>query len=382
MMFSKKNILKLMLILGCISTLQAENTFNKMASAEPTLTQDGKEKKWCPVCGMNLKMFYKTSHAAKLKDGKHRQYCSMRCLAVDYHEHNISTDTIQVVALNSEKLIDANKVFYVLGSKIKGTMAKVSKLAFSTQKEAETFAQKFGGEVVDFKTAFEKANASLETDIAMVRTKKEKKMYPMGKKLFEKKCQESIDPLNYKQINQLKSAIASDEKLCKPLKEKQLQAVALYLWEVKRKENSKEFLGKIEVKKDEKCPVCGMFTYKYPKWAAQIFYKNGNDEHHYSFDGVKDLMKFYFDAMAWGSYESSKKENIEHILVTDYYSQKVLDGTKAFYVLGSDVAGPMGNELIPFAHEADAKTFSHDHNGKTIVTFDKITVEDINKLDN
>ena len=380
-MFNKKIFLTFILFVLLTSTSQAESTFTKMASTKPTLTQDGKEKKWCPLCGMNLKMFYKTSHTAKLKDGKHRQYCSMRCLAVDQHEHNISTDTIQVVDVNSEKLIDANKAFYVLGSKIKGTMAKVSKLAFSTEDEAKTFAKEYGGEVTDFKTAFAKANDSLEKDIAMVQMKKKKKMYPMGKKLFEKKCQKSIDPLNYKQINQLKSAIASDEKLCKPLKEKQLQALALYLWEVKRKENSEEVSGKIEVKKDEKCPVCGMFTYKYPKWAAQIFYKNGNDKHHYSFDGVKDLMKFYFDAMAWGSYESSTKENIEHILVTDYYSQKVLDGSKAFYVVGSDVLGPMGNELIPFAQEADAKTFLHDHNGKTIVTFDKITVEDINKLD-
>jgi len=381
-MFSKKIFLTFMLIFGLISTAQADGSFRKMASEKPTLTQEGKEKKWCPVCGMSLKMFYKTSHSSKLKDGKNRQYCSMRCLAVDHHEHNISLDTIHVVDVNSEKLIDANRAFYVLGSKIKGTMAKVSKLAFSTQKEAETFAKEYGGEVMEFKKAFEKANASLETDIAMVTTKKEKKMYPMGKKIFEKKCQNTINPINYKQINQLKSAIATDEKLCKPLKGKQLQAVTLYLWEVKRKENKEEISEKIELKKDEKCPVCGMFTYKYPKWAAQIFYKNGDDEHHYSFDGVKDLMKFYFDAMAWGSYESSKKEYINHISVTDYYSQKVINGKKAFYVVGSDVLGPMGNELIPFAQEADAKTFLHDHNGKTIVTFDKITKDEVYKLDN
>jgi hypothetical protein len=28
-----------------------------------------------------------------------------------------------------------------------------------------------------------------------------------------------------------------------------------------------EVEGKVEVGEDEKCPVCGMFVYKYPKWA-------------------------------------------------------------------------------------------------------------------
>ena len=381
-MFSKKTILISLLILGFSTTVQAEGNFSKMASTQPTLVQDGKAKKWCPVCGMNLKMFYKTSHTSKLKDGTPRQYCSMRCLAVDNHEHNISLDDIQVVDVDSGKLIDANKAFYVVGSNIKGTMAKVSKLAFATENEAKIFAKEHGGEVTDFKTAFAKANDSLEKDIAMVQMKKEKKMYPMGKKIFEKKCQNSIDPMTYKEINQLKSAITSDEKLCQPLKEKQLQAVALYLWEVKRVKDTKDNLGKVIVNKDEKCPVCGMFTYKYPKWATQIFYKNGSKEQHYSFDGVKDLMKFYFDANAWGDYKDAKKENIEHILVTDYYSQKGIDGTKAFYIVGSDVLGPMGNELIPFTKESDAKTFLHDHHGKSIVTFDKITKEDVFKLDN
>jgi len=369
------------LIVGLLSSTQAKSTFSKVASGEPTLTQEGQEKKWCSICGMNLKMFYKTSHTSQLKNGKHRQYCSIRCLAVDHKEHNISLDTVQVIDVNSEKLIDAHKAFYVYHSKVKGTMSRVSKLAFSTQKEAEAFAKENGGEVLDFKTVFEKANESLKADMAMVNTKKQKKMYPMGQKLFEKKCQQTINPTDYVAINQLKSAITTNEKLCQPLKEKQLQAVALYLWDVKRMEDFGKVVGKIEIEENEKCPVCGMFTYKYPKWATQIFYKNGNDEHHHSFDGVKDLMKFYFNAMAWGSYENSKKEYISDILVTDYYSQKAIDGTKAFYVIGSDVLGPMGNELIPFSQEADAKTFFHDHNGKTIVTFDKITKEEVYTLD-
>jgi hypothetical protein len=120
-----------------------------------------------------------------------------------------------------------------------------------------------------------------------------------------------------------------------------------------------------------------MFTYKYPKWAAQIYY----GEKHFSFDGVKDLMKLYFDATKWGKYTDNTRDKISKILVTDYYSQKAIDGTKAYYVIGSDVPGPMGNELIPFAQESDAKSFFDDHHAKTIVRFDKIVEKEVYRLD-
>ena len=379
-MMSRKILLIIITLLLLSVTVQANNPFSKMASGEPTLVQEGSKKSWCPICGMNLKMFYKTSHASKLEDNTTRQYCSVRCLVVDMKEHNISINDIQVVDVTSQKLIDAKSAFYVLGSKIKGTMSKVSKLAFSTEAEAINFTKEYGGKVVNFTKVLEVAQASLKEDIAMVSMKKKKKIYPMGKKLFKKKCQQDINLTDYIEINGLKSALTQN-KLCQPLKEKQLQAVALYLWEVKRFGDLDKINNRVLAKKDEKCPVCGMFTYKYPRWVGQIFYKESEHQHYYSFDGVKDLMKFYFDPMRWGKYENSKKESISKILVTDYYAQKVIDATKAYYVIGSDISGPMGNELIPFEQERDAKTFLDDHNGKTIVKFDKITEKEVYKLD-
>ena len=365
-----KNILLIVAIL--LSMVQAEEMFTKRASKEPTLIQEGAKKQWCPICGMSLKKFYKTSHTSG--DGK-KQFCSMRCLAVAL-DANHSMGIGKVVDAKTEKLIEAKTAFYVVDSDIEGTMSEVSKIAFSTKKDAEDFVEEYDGEIVDFQKAFEIAKKSLASDIAMVNKKKQKKMYPMGKKLFEAKCKQDIDLTKFNQINELKSSLINDN-LCKPLKGMQSQAVTLYLWEVKRAKTLEESGKSIEVKKDEKCPVCGMFTYKYPKWVAQIFYKN----HHHSFDGVKDLMKFYFDPMKWGKYENSKKEDIVKILVTDYYSQKVIDGTKAYYVVGSDVLGPMGNELIPFLNERDAKTFLSDHHGKVIVKFDKIVEKEVLKLD-
>jgi copper chaperone NosL len=126
----------------------------------------------------------------------------------------------------------------------------------------------------------------------------------------------------------------------------------------------------------DKCPVCGMFVAKYPDFIAQIVFKDGS---HAFFDGVKDMMKFYFNPQKY--MPSKTQADIAHILVTDYYSMKLINGLQAFYVIGSDVYGPMGKELMPFKDEAAAKEFKADHKGTAILSFKDINPEIIKTLD-
>ena len=366
----KKILLTLMVLIS--TQIQASEIFTKRASGEPILTQEGAKKHWCPICGMSLKKFYKTSHTSG-EDKK--QFCSIRCLAVALDANN-SIGIGKVVDAKTEKLIYQKNAFYVVGSEIQGTMTKVSKLAFSTKKDAEAFIEEYDGKIVKGEYALDMARKSLKSDIAMVNKKKQKKIYPMGKKIYEKKCQQDINISSYREINELKSDIKNNN-LCKSLKGMQFQAVTLYLWEVKRVEELSDNNEIIKVDKTDKCPVCGMFNYKYPKWVTEIYY----GDKVYSFDGVKDMMKFYFEPNRWGRYPNAKKESISKILVTDYYSQKAIDGKSAYYIIGSDVLGPMGNELIPFADESDAKIFMGDHRGKSIVRFDEIVEKEVYRLD-
>lgn len=342
------------------------NGFTKSATTKPQLVQEGPQKEWCPVCGMSIEAYYKTSHTSKINNSQDRQYCSIRCLALDMREYDIKSTDVKVVDVSTEKLIPAVSAFYVVGSDIKGTMSKVSKLAFSSKEAADDFSIENGGEIVDFKTVLMMAQESLSSDIEAMQSKKTKQVYPMGERIFDKRCKKETDINAYLQINELK-AVIKEKKLCGELKEGELQALALYLWEVKRFGDLEKIGDTITVTKDEKCPVCGMFAYKYPKWAAQIFYKDT----HFSFDGVKDMMKYYF----------GHKEGISKMLVTDYYSQKAIDATKAFYVIGSDVYGPMGDELIPFAKESEAKTFYMDHKAAKTVSFEDIREKEVYKLD-
>ena len=119
-----------------------------------------------------------------------------------------------------------------------------------------------------------------------------------------------------------------------------------------------------------------MFVAKYPDFLAEILFKDGS---HAFFDGTKDMFRFYFNLKR---YQPSRKlEDIDSIYVTDYYSLTLIDGHQAFYVTGSDVYGPMGRELIPLEKEADAKEFTKDHQGKTLLRFRDVMMEVIKSLD-
>lgn len=126
----------------------------------------------------------------------------------------------------------------------------------------------------------------------------------------------------------------------------------------------------------DKCPVCGMFVAKYPDFVAEVIFHDGS---YAVFDGAKDMFKYYFNL---GKYNPKKKlSDLASVYVTDYYDLNLIDALKAFYVIGSDVYGPMGRELVPFESPSDAEAFMKDHRGKAILTFKEITLEKVKGLD-
>ena len=130
-----------------------------------------------------------------------------------------------------------------------------------------------------------------------------------------------------------------------------------------------------EVSPDTRCSVCGMFVAKYPNWLTRIHYDDVKKIQF--FDGVKDMMVFYFNPEHYGG---APRQKIKDILVKDYYSLELLSAKKTFFVVGSDIYGPMGHELIPFSSKDAAENFMNDHHGKQILTFDMITEELIESL--
>lgn len=125
---------------------------------------------------------------------------------------------------------------------------------------------------------------------------------------------------------------------------------------------------------DARCPVCGMFVAKYPQWVTKVTLSDGRSE---VFDGVKDMMAYIFSP---GSYGAAAGVAVGEVRVKEYYSQKWIDGRLAVYVVGSDVYGPMGHELIPFVDRSRAESFLKDHRGKEILRYEEITEQLIDSL--
>ena len=127
---------------------------------------------------------------------------------------------------------------------------------------------------------------------------------------------------------------------------------------------------------EDTCPVCGMFVAKYPEWIATVVYKDGHAHH---FDGAKDLFKYLLELDRWAPGHQS--EDIKTIAVTEYYGLTRIGARDAWYVIGSDVLGPMGHELIPLASQDDADEFLKDHSGRRLLRFDAVTPGLLKDLD-
>jgi copper chaperone NosL len=117
----------------------------------------------------------------------------------------------------------------------------------------------------------------------------------------------------------------------------------------------------------DKCPVCGMFVAKYPDWVAAVVFEDGAVAW---FDGAKDLFKFLLRPERYQRGRSPA--DVARVLVTDYYALTLLDARDAWFVIGGDVFGPMGAELVPFARRDDAREFQADHQGTGLLRFSDV----------
>ncbi len=198
--------------------------FQTVPAEKATLMQTGDAKIFCPQCGMNLPMFYKTNHVAEV-DGKVKQYCSIHCLVEDIEKNHKKPEHIKVVDVTTLKFIPVEKAFYVVGSDVKGTMSMTSKYAFGTKSAAEAFVKVHGGKITDFKGALEEAKKDFAADSAMI-SKKQAMMAKKGEMLYAKKCKPT--DAKFDSPAQAKAYVVKNG-LCKDLNPKQLQAVGLFL---------------------------------------------------------------------------------------------------------------------------------------------------------
>jgi len=116
---------------------------------------DHGERPSCRVCGMWIDQYIKTAGVITYKNDDKQYTCGVACLLREVDDAGGISElkSAKVTDWVSGKLVDAETATYVLGSKVIPDMLP-NYIAFAERSEAEAFAAKEGGEIIDFNVAF------------------------------------------------------------------------------------------------------------------------------------------------------------------------------------------------------------------------------------
>jgi nitrous oxide reductase accessory protein NosL len=114
----------------------------------------------CENCNMNLKKFISTSHAFEMENGETHFFCSINCSTIALEKEDEKAKTVYGIDYGLTKYFPVQNMHYVIGSSLKGTMTKISKIAFNELGKSESFKTTFSGEnIISYEEAY---NMSLE----------------------------------------------------------------------------------------------------------------------------------------------------------------------------------------------------------------------------
>jgi nitrous oxide reductase accessory protein NosL len=201
--------------------------FQSVPMDKATILQKGDSKLYCTICGMTLPMFYKTNHAADV-DSEVHQYCSIHCVVDEKDIQGKNVKNIKVVDTNSLKFIDASSAYYVVGSNKKGTMSMVSKYAFASKDDANSFIKENGGKLATFEEAYNISKKDFSPKMFEKMKAKKMMMAKKGEQVYKMKCKQTNLP-KFNSIADAKTYITKNN-ICPDLKGKPLQAIGIYLF--------------------------------------------------------------------------------------------------------------------------------------------------------
>lgn len=125
----------------------------QVSAHEPHAPQ---ERASCRVCGMWIDEYQKSAAELVFKDGKKEWTCGVACMLREVEDAGGISEfqSVKVHDWVSGELVDAQTATYVIGSHVIPDMVP-NYIAFAKREEAEAFAAKEGGDVIDFNIAYE-----------------------------------------------------------------------------------------------------------------------------------------------------------------------------------------------------------------------------------
>ncbi len=113
---------------------------------------------------------------------------------------------------------------------------------------------------------------------------------------------------------------------------------------------------------EARCPVCGMYPARFPRWAAQVIFADGAA---HFFDSPVDLFLFLADPARYD--ETYEAGDVRALHVADFGGKGWTEAGAAHYVIGSAARGPMRSPDLPaFADATDAAAHVARHGGRLL----------------
>ncbi|ELZ24981.1 NosL family protein [Halosimplex carlsbadense 2-9-1] len=146
---------------------------------------------------------------------------------------------------------------------------------------------------------------------------------------------------------------------------------------------------------EDRCEVCGMVIPNHPGPSAEIFYADERPSGHDNparFDSTWEAFQYDFERRDRGwsreafyvtDYSavdySVTEEGGDRVVSTYPKADAFVDAESVTFVVGSDVKGAMGKDLIAFSTESDAESFADEYGG-SLAGFDDVSRETIAQL--
>jgi len=122
------------------------------------------------------------------------------------------------------------------------------------------------------------------------------------------------------------------------------------------------------VNETERCPVCGMYPARFPRWQAQIVLSSGE---RLSFDSLIEVFRYQ---------AKHPTLNIADLYVSDYGDPSDqrrdtphtwLPASEALFVIGTTLKGPMNDPALPaFASPSAARALAQQTGGRLLAYAD------------
>ncbi|MCP3890839.1 MAG: hypothetical protein GY702_18495 [Desulfobulbaceae bacterium] len=120
---------------------------------------------------------------------------------------------------------------------------------------------------------------------------------------------------------------------------------------------------KIDAHKE--CPLCGMYPARYPDFQCQVLFEDGSYE---AFDSAIGMLIY----LLFQEKTDPKESAIDLLYFKDYNKKSWIEANNTWFVVGSEIMGPMGVEFLPVDSKQAAEKLKIQEKGQEIIHYKNI----------